>query len=160
MKKRASNSLAGFLSPLNDDGVGRPRYRKRGRRRQVFSLPYKREKNPGTIARAALKKLTTADCHEQPQSPLFGVLSPELRNMIVSLVLRPEWHEPSEADLIVVLQKKKAHTGASVYITIDTALLRTCRLIYVEAKFLPVHNNIHHLYPSRHLAFGGLRDTG
>jgi hypothetical protein len=76
-----------------------------GEDEQFLSLPYKRPKNAGAVARAELKKLVASDCDSQQQSPLFKFLSPELRGRIFGLVLQPVLHQPtSEADLITALQ--------------------------------------------------------
>ena len=40
--------------------------------------------------------------------------------------------------------------------TIDTALLRACWLIYLESRFIPVHNCIHDFYGHRWNRFGGV----
>jgi hypothetical protein len=44
--------------------------------------------------------------------------------------------------------------------TVDTNLLLTCRLIYLEAKFIPIRSNIHNIYGYRRQINGGEGDYG
>lgn len=104
---------------------------------------------PAAIARVGLKKLLVKDCHDQRQSPLFTVLSPEVRNTIFVFVLQAEWHEPTEAATVEGLKKNIPYVHESVphsHCRIDTALLRACRRIYLEAEFIPIHSKIHRFY--------------
>lgn len=105
----------------------------------------KRPRTIETIARASLKKKSKlSDCDPQNNSPLFNTLSPEIRNQIFDLVFEPTVRLPNEAALIETLNifqsfpcvaplMEEARTG----FTIDTVLLRTCRRVYVEARFIP-----------------------
>lgn len=80
--------------------------------------------------------------------------------MIFDLALQAVRHEPREEDLIVALQRETDVPESRPYCTIDTALLRICRLIYLESKFVPVHNDIHDFYPVRWVMFRGTPDPG
>ena len=75
--------------------------------------------------------------HPQHQSPLFSVLPPEIRNEIFGLVLLEQnstlfspqdfWYRPD-------------YPSARF---IHTALLRTCRLVYIETWNVPLLNVTH-----------------
>lgn len=72
--------------------------------------------------------------HPQKQSPLFSVLPPEIRNEIFGLVLLEQDSAPfSEQDFWY----RPDYSSARF---IDTALLRACRLVYIETSDLPLFN--------------------
>jgi hypothetical protein len=128
---------------------------------KFLSLPYKRPKNAAAIARTELKKLVASDCDTQQHSPLFKFLTPELRSKIFDLALQPVLHQPTrEVDLIAALQTGKREKLRHMSCTIDTALLRACRLVYLESRFIPVHNCIHDFYGVRWNRFGGVSIYG
>ncbi|KAK0211889.1 hypothetical protein IW262DRAFT_1301352 [Armillaria fumosa] len=101
---------------------------RRGFRDEAADIPWK-------LMQAKSQK----ECNPQAASPLFSVIPPEVRNIIFQLVLR------SYPD------KSRPYPGNAYYFRpgyeygqrIDTALLLTCRLIYNEARLLPVISNEH-----------------
>jgi hypothetical protein len=117
------------------------------------------KRKPTNTAIIALKSIGPSSCNQQKQSPLFGVLSPELRNMIFDLVLQPVVHSTTDYKV----NAKMIYTGSCYYLTfrlmvwmeldrirwggrndrrpqsrgsVDTALIRTCRLVYTETHNL------------------------
>jgi hypothetical protein len=94
------------------------------------SLPYKRQatarKASAAKARAAVNKITRDASLPQDQSPLFSVLCPELRQMIFKYALSPNITTNDVGNL--------SH-GTT------TSLLRTCRLIFLETRWLPIQNS-------------------
>ncbi|KAJ7606658.1 hypothetical protein FB45DRAFT_1068339 [Roridomyces roridus] len=82
----------------------------------------------------------------QLQSPLFATLCPELRNLVFAYALT-EYDDPA---------------GPSQYTgRIDTALLLTCRLIYLETHSAPISLNEHTFWMlDRTLPQGAEQKTG
>jgi hypothetical protein len=79
----------------------------------------------------------------------FKCLQRLMRVRYLVFVLQPVFHQPtSEVDLITAPQTGDRTVGRTSC-TIDTALLRECRLIYLESRFIPVHNCIHDFYGHR-----------
>ncbi|KAJ7637003.1 hypothetical protein FB45DRAFT_707549, partial [Roridomyces roridus] len=75
----------------------------------------------------------------QPQSPLFGILFPELRNLIFTHVLRVQ-HDLSHP------HSRYTHyyrPGVDYARKIETNLLLTCRQIYLETHLAPISLNSH-----------------
>jgi len=127
----------------------------------LLSLSKKAQRSAGVMELAGLT-LVASDCNDQQQSLLFKVLAPELRNMIFDLALQLEvYRTSSEADIIASLHTWRGSAGKGrICCNIDTALLRTCRLIYVETKFTPVYNACHDFYGYRPRLLNVIRDPG
>jgi len=141
----------------------------------LMSLSYKRPKKAVNQALVFLNNMTFADCDNQNTCPLFKVLSPEMRNRIYHFVFEPMIVKPTEADVVRVLQYNPAPRfgfpcnytriiPTSIFLhvlpdrgpppaeescSIDTALLRCCRVIYLEARFVPVKQDVHNFYFDR-----------
>ncbi|KAJ7188829.1 hypothetical protein C8R46DRAFT_875210, partial [Mycena filopes] len=77
--------------------------------------------------------------HKQPQSPLFTSLYPELRNMVFKYALT------EYDDLTRPYSKHEFYyrPGFESAGRIDTNLLLTCRLIYLETHLAPISLNEH-----------------
>ncbi|KAJ7201696.1 hypothetical protein GGX14DRAFT_544700 [Mycena pura] len=84
-------------------------------------------------------KITASGPHNQLQSPLFGTLFPELRNLVFINALT-EYGDPT--------RRYSKHSwnyrpGYEYEREIATNLLLTCRLIYLETHLAPVAQNEH-----------------
>ena len=84
--------------------------------------------------------IDTSSAKSQDQSPLFGVIPGEIRNRIFDLALTayPGKQEPFEKS---VYYCRPGFRYADM--KIDTALLRTCRRAYGEARLVPRENYEH-----------------
>jgi hypothetical protein len=82
-----------------------------------------------------LDNLEPSECLVQEQSPLFGVIPAEVRDQIFSYCL-------AEQDGKEKITKEEYYYRPDYthYQCIDTALLRTCRRIYLETRTIPVQN--------------------
>lgn len=86
--------------------------------------------------RRDLEAIDPTECHQQRQSPLFGVLPPELRNIIFQLVLR---EEPDPTRLYRYGRGRYGGTRWECQVKIlHLELLRTCRIVYYETESLPM----------------------
>ena len=88
----------------------------------------------------------------QSASPLYN-LPQEIRDAIFELVLTSYEDTSRLYDLGFIRLKHyydwaESHPGVFYHRVIDTALLRTCRLIYSETRFIPVAINSHVLHYS------------
>jgi hypothetical protein len=109
---------------------------------ELLSLSFKRSSSKQ--ARRFLNKLQPSDCVDQLQSPLFGVIPPELRSRIYDFVFECTIHlADTDPDVVDVWEIQDARFRASF--SIHTTLLQTCRTIYLESRFQPVHRAAHHL---------------
>lgn len=97
-----------------------------------------------------LWRLKVSDCDPQNNSPFFSIICPEIRNQIFEFILQPVEHLANEEALIAKLKARRNTNlgGERSSCTIYTALLRTCRLVYVEWRELPVWNWEHEFYGS------------
>jgi hypothetical protein len=119
---------------------------------------------------AVLNDIEPSNSNAQLQSPLFGVLSPELRNIIFELVLQPTVQQGTEEEVIDYLKdryrlvvppilgpdaskehacrvaQKEDKVETRTFFTIS--LLRTCRMIFGETRFLPILNARQQLFAS------------
>lgn len=92
------------------------------------------------MIRQRLARITPANCHTQLQSPLFSALPGELRNYVFSLALEPEvdprrcyqFEEP------VTEAEKRPLKPSFPLVSVNTALLSTCRLVYFETNTIPL----------------------
>lgn len=82
-----------------------------------------------------LEALRDAECNQQLQSPLFNTIPPEIRNHIFALVLVEEDSKDAISD-----ESFFYRPDYSCYRFIDTALLRTCRRIWLETYGIPRRN--------------------
>src|SRR5215469_12343860 len=78
-----------------------------------------------------LQKLQSIPCNPQLQSPLFNKIPPEIRNHIFAFVLA-EQDRAAIPDYCYWYRPDYTH-----HRYIDTALLRTCRKIWLETYALP-----------------------
>ncbi|KAJ7602890.1 hypothetical protein FB45DRAFT_173759 [Roridomyces roridus] len=80
-----------------------------------------------------------ASTHHQLQSPLFSTLYPELRNLIFEYALTEydDLTRPYDKDSFYY------RPGFEFASKIDTSLLITCRLVYLETHLAPVSLNEH-----------------
>ncbi|KAJ7731133.1 hypothetical protein DFH07DRAFT_847687 [Mycena maculata] len=84
-------------------------------------------------------RFSASSIHPQPQSPFFATLYPELRNLIFSLALA-EYDDPTRP---YVKHEFYYRPGFEFAGKIDTNLLLTCRLVYLETHLVPVAQNEH-----------------
>lgn len=96
--------------------------------------------------RHSLAKISPENSHGQLQSPLFGVLPPELRNEIFSLVCT-QYEDRRRPFPDNAFYYRPGHTA---YKRVDTALLLTCRRIYYETKALPLRLATIEIYYPKH----------
>lgn len=85
-----------------------------------------------TAARKVRRRLADIDptaCHQQRQSPLFGVLPPELRNHIFEMALL--------RDVDLTRYYRYYHFEFPVK-KLHLNLFRTCRLVYYETRSIPL----------------------
>ncbi|KAJ3843566.1 hypothetical protein F5878DRAFT_604569 [Lentinula raphanica] len=77
--------------------------------------------------------------HKQHQSPLFYHIPPEIRNTIFLYALL------SYEDLSVVYRDDKHYSRPDYHHAsrIDPRLLQTCRLVYLETRYLPLNADEH-----------------
>ncbi|KAK4631539.1 hypothetical protein CLAFUW4_02785 [Fulvia fulva] len=75
-----------------------------------------------------------AKCNMQSQSPLFGVLPPELRNDIFELATQPYDDERHVYKPNAYFYRPGHHAKQKV----DTASMLTCRRVWLEANYLPM----------------------
>ncbi|ORY13233.1 hypothetical protein BCR34DRAFT_562273 [Clohesyomyces aquaticus] len=107
-----------------------------------------------TAARAirrSLGEISPETSHPQTQSPLFSALPSEIRNMIFEFAIC-EIEDKSRS-----LSKYRGYgkvypvpyyrPGHFYETTIETALLRACRLIYYETQAIPMKSATHHICP-------------
>ncbi|KAI4667534.1 uncharacterized protein J4E79_002223 [Alternaria viburni] len=111
---------------------------------QPKSLPkdrYTRQR----LARATrrhLASLTPSTSHPQQQSLFFTLLPAEIRFTIYQHVLSQQ-HDPTRP--IDIHSISPLYRPLHTYLTkIDTSLLLTCRLIYIEAHQIPLRSSTHH----------------
>jgi hypothetical protein len=111
---------------------------------QPKSLPkdrYVRQRAARAIRRD-LAALTPSTSHPQLQSLFFAVLPAEIRFTIYQHVLSQQ-HDPTRPIDIHSISPlyRPRHTHRT---KIDSALLLTCRIIYVEAHQIPLRSSTHH----------------
>lgn len=81
-------------------------------------------------------------CHAQTQSPLFSICPPEVRNRIFRYALAQYEDKTREFDHDTCYRRP----DYSAPCRCDTALLRTCRLVYHEAWFRPQTGSTHDFF--------------
>ncbi|KAF2195254.1 hypothetical protein K469DRAFT_6432 [Zopfia rhizophila CBS 207.26] len=96
-------------------------------------------------ARRSLVDITPENSHPQKQSPLFSVLPPELRNKIFEFAVA----QCSDHSQPVRKNSWRYRPGHEFETKTDTALLRTCRLIYYETRTIPLRSTTHHVHSRR-----------
>lgn len=79
-----------------------------------------------------LQKLQNVPCNPQLQSPLFNKIPPEIRNHIFAYVLAEQDSAEAIPESSYIYRPEY-----TCYRYIDTALLRTCRKIWLETYALP-----------------------
>jgi hypothetical protein len=84
-------------------------------------------------------RISASNVHTQQQSPLFGTLYPELRDIVFRLVLK------EYDDLTRPFGKHEYYyrPGFEFAGRIDTNLLLTCRSVYLETNLAPIALNEH-----------------
>ncbi|KAJ6558098.1 hypothetical protein B0H19DRAFT_128661 [Mycena capillaripes] len=91
--------------------------------------------------------IRASQVHNQLQSPLFATLYPELRNIVFTFALT-EYDDPDRP-----YSKHECYyrPGFEFAGRIDTSLLLTCRLVYLETHLAPVALNEHvfWMFPNR-----------
>lgn len=110
----------------------------------LLSLPQVSPPSDALIARNALKRYVNTDCLDQSESLLDNILSAEIRQKIFRIVLEAVFHGPASH-----LDEDNKCLKDPIYCSIDTALLRTCRIVYLEAEFMPIQNDIHCFFGSQ-----------
>lgn len=102
---------------------------------------YERQRESRRLRRS-LAALTPGDCHPQAQSLIFAALPGELRFMIFQLVLSQQSNSSRPVDFHSISPLwRPGHTHHNV---IDFRLLLTCRLVYYEARAIPLRSATHH----------------
>jgi hypothetical protein len=82
-----------------------------------------------------LDNLEPSECRAQEQSPLFGVIPAEIRDQIFSYCLAEQ-----SGNEKITKEEYYYRPDYRHYQYIDTALLLTCRRIYLETRMIPVQN--------------------
>jgi hypothetical protein len=93
--------------------------------------PSKKLQKPSPLLRM-VQKLQSITCDPQLQSPLFNKIPPEIRNQIFAYVLAEQDGATSIPEQCYYYRPEYTR-----YRYIDTALLRTCRKIWLETYALP-----------------------
>jgi hypothetical protein len=111
---------------------------------QPKSLPKERYARQRAVRslRRSLAAITPSTSHPQLTCLLFSKLPSELRSQIYQLVLS-QTHDhcrPIDAHSISPLYRP----GHTFRTTIDTSLLLTCKLVYCEARHIPLRSSTHH----------------
>jgi hypothetical protein len=106
----------------------------------IIQSLFKFSKRDSTIAKLPqvedhLSKLSYSDCLSQEQSPLFSTIPPELRNQIFGLALAEQ-----NGSFAIPTHKHYYRPDYTHHRIIDTALLRTCRRVYMETRDIPQQN--------------------
>jgi hypothetical protein len=102
--------------------------------------------------RRALAQITPGNSDPQTQSPLLTVLPSEIRNSIFEYAVC----QTINCSRPVSNTSHTHRPGHEYDAHIDTALLRTCRLIYYETRTLPLRSATHHLYEEPSESFNPL----
>lgn len=93
--------------------------------------------------RRSLAGLSPQSANPQLQSPLFAILPSEVRNLIfeyaICQIIDPHKSRPEN-------QSARSRPNHERSPMIDTALLRTCRLVYTETRTIPLRSTTHHVY--------------
>lgn len=109
---------------------------------------HKHHSNSRAIRRALLE-IAPENSHPQTQSPLFAILPSEVRNQIFEYVVCQTFDYSCPVSRTSHLHRPgheyRSHT--------DTALLRTCRLVYYETRSIPLQSATHHLYEAPNESF-------
>ncbi|KAF2640059.1 hypothetical protein P280DRAFT_26612 [Massarina eburnea CBS 473.64] len=102
--------------------------------------------------RRGLTEITPTTSHSQDQSPLFATLPSEVRNLIFEYAVcqTPNCSSP------VADTSHTNRPGHKYNTQINTALLRTCRLIYYETRAIPLRSTTHHMYEAPSESFNPL----
>jgi hypothetical protein len=85
-------------------------------------------------------QLSAKDVNQQLACPLFTIIPPEIRNKIFRLALL-SYYDPNQPPY--PLNEYYARPGYLRPRRIDTSLLVTCRLIYLETRLVPIIYNEH-----------------
>jgi hypothetical protein len=91
--------------------------------------------------RRNLDSISPETSHPQKQSPLFSILPSEIRNLIFKHVVCQQY-DRSRPELV------PDPAGHDFKTDISTELLRTCRLVYYETKYIPTMSATHHFKDS------------
>ena len=150
----------------------RLRFLKLARKRNQYYTPKLVQKG-GTVLRKSARlqnqKSTKSEPNVDPQTacPFFRTLPREIRDMIFPLVLtsyedgsRPRDIEALKANLPTDAEEyQKYRPGHFCFLRTDTALLRTCRAIYQETRYLPVAINTHTLWSAMFYGYFAIPDA-
>lgn len=96
--------------------------------------------------RRDLADITPRNSRTQEQSPLFSKLPAEIRFLIFRLSLSQTYDHDRPINIHSI--SPLFRPGHTYRTKIDTAVLRTCRLVYYEAHAIPIRSTTHHF---RHL---------
>ncbi|KAK7060359.1 hypothetical protein VNI00_001124 [Paramarasmius palmivorus] len=98
--------------------------------------PLEPQPRPQSLLASSIKR---TEARSQLQSPLFSLIPPEIRNAIFALALQCYY------DKSVPFHANEYYYRPDYLYRdrIDTALLQTCRQVYLEAYLLPVVGNDH-----------------
>ncbi|PVI00112.1 hypothetical protein DM02DRAFT_410336 [Periconia macrospinosa] len=92
--------------------------------------------------RRALESITPENSHPQRQSLLFTLLPSEIRNLIFMYAVCQDYNTSATLSR----DSHRGRPGHRHNACIDTALLRTCRLIYYETRSIPPGSTTHHMW--------------
>jgi hypothetical protein len=94
------------------------------------------------VIRRSLASINPETSHPQNQSPLFSTLPSEIRNLIFQYAVCQQY------DISVKTFKDAVacRPGHVFRTEIHTELLRACRLIYYEARMIPILSATHHIF--------------
>jgi hypothetical protein len=103
----------------------------------------KLSKRESRALRRSIADITPQGANPQLQSPLFAVLPSEVRNLIFEYatcqIIDPRKSTPET-------QNARSRPQHELLPVTDTALLRTCRLVYTETRTIPLRSATHHVY--------------
>lgn len=104
---------------------------------RALGLFYMEDRVPDDVSLSPrLKSLSLEHCHLQGQSPLYGVLPPELRNEIFALALAED-EDPAKPYPRESYYRRPGFGGPG---RVHVALLQTCGRIWLETRALPLRN--------------------
>jgi hypothetical protein len=114
----------------------RQRYRSASMSSDAYAAwEYQRMKREFLTVIQRLDNLQPSECLAQEQSPLFSMIPAEIRDIIFSYCLAEQ-----DGRRRIDKQEYFYRPDYTHYRFIDTALLTTCRRIFLETRMIPVQN--------------------
>ncbi|KAF2687939.1 hypothetical protein K458DRAFT_428738 [Lentithecium fluviatile CBS 122367] len=114
--------------------------------------PHGEQQSDARAMRRALMRISPENSGLQTQSPLFALLPSEIRNQIFEFAACQTVNCSSPVPNTSHMHRPGHEYNAHI----NTALLRTCRLVYYETRTLPLRSATHHLYEEPSESFNPL----